>query len=72
MGLLIHVCPPRVFESGQLGSLELFRVFVETAKRGPGSKENIDTLAQLPPSKLRVTAVEAHTYVSRSLLSFTI
>lgn len=65
--LLIHVCPPRVFEWGQLGSPELLRVFVETAKGGPGSKENIDTLARLPPSKLPVISAEAHTHVSRSL-----
>lgn len=42
--------------SSQLGSLELFRVFVETAK-GLGSKENIDTLAQLPLCKLSVIFV---------------
>lgn len=45
----------QVFHSSQLGSLEL-RVFVETAK-GLGSKENIDTLAQLPRRKLSVISV---------------
>lgn len=41
-GLTIHACPPLVFLPSQLGSLELLRVFVETAK-GLGSKENIHT-----------------------------
>lgn len=39
LGLLIHVCPPQVFDCGQLGSLELLRAFVETAKGGRGPRK---------------------------------
>lgn len=70
-GLLIHIRPPQVFESVQPHSQELLRVFVETAKGRPWSKENIDTLAQFPLSELPVISVEAHTSVSHSLLSLT-
>lgn len=55
-GLSIHACLPLFFLPSQLSSLELLCVFVETAK-GPRSKENIHTLAQLPHSNLTVISV---------------